>query len=233
MRWLERRASPPMVGRAPKGVSFSKELNQEVDNLTWLLDVATRLRDGFAAVFPGDLDAKGNPEWDLRELKIDNRAGVYESALERLWLEMLKGLVVPDKPVQQGTGSTGSFALANVQFRAFLTTREAKLHELLDYYNRYVVTPIVRYNFGVGSAKATIETLPLSEEVRTKLFEAFRLVVQAKHPDVANVALQELSKVLEIPYLPGPPRPLGGGTNGTQDKTSDTGKGAGASKQAN
>ena len=199
MRYLEKLGTPPLVGYAPNGVTYSKDADTTVENISWLAELATRLHDGLAIVMPSAFDPNSrNRLWELKEMALSSRGDLYQTAIT--WLEgaILKGLFVPDKPVSSGNNSIGSYAMADVQFEAFLVGEEWDLKSFLQHVNKYVIRPLIDLNFGPQVQDAAIDCPPLSRELKQRVFDIFKDLVDS-HPDFARVNFTEMAEEIGVP----------------------------------
>lgn len=199
MRYLEKLGTPPMIGYAPNGITYSRDLEKSVENITWLAQLAGNLQDGGAIVMPSVFDTNSrNRLWELKEMAISDRGDLYGNAT--VWLEgaILKGLFVPDKPVSSGNTSIGSYALADVQFEAFLVGEEWDTQSLVRQIERYVLRPLLDVNFGPKVADATIQHPPLSRELKQRVFDIFKSLI-ANHPDYSAINFKEIADELGVP----------------------------------
>jgi hypothetical protein len=204
MRYLEKLGTPPMIGYAPNGTTYSREEQKSVENLTWLADLAGRFQDGMAIVMPSQFDANSrNRLWELKEMALSDRGDLYKVALDWLENSIFKGLFVPDKPISShSSGQTGSYALADVQFEAFLIGLDWDLQNLSQHIEKYILRPLIDLNFGVGVADAELIYPPLSREFKQRLYDIFSKLV-ANHPDFSSIDFQEIAGELGIPlYSP-------------------------------
>lgn len=201
MRYLEKLATPPIVGYAPPGTTYSKDEDRAVENLSWLADMLGRLQDGMAIVFPSQFDFNSrNRLWEAKELVISSRGDLYSTAIAWLELAIFKGIFVPDKPVSQGAGAQGNFgsyAMADVQFEAFLVAEEWDLLNLVDSINKYVIRPLIDLNFGEKAADAIIHHPPLSRELKQRVYDIF-LGLVANHPDYNAINFRDIAEELGV-----------------------------------
>jgi len=197
MRYLEKRATPPMIGMAPVGKSYSGDNEEVVDNLNWLAEVASHLRDGMTAVFPAAYDEGGRQLWDLKELSVSDRGNVYRDALDWSEAAIFRSLLVPDKPISQML-QVGSYSLANVQFEAFLMVSESVLMEFLDAVEKDILKQLVELNFGANAPEVQIQTPPLSDEERARYYDIFKSLLVG-HPQASRIDLLKLAEELGIP----------------------------------
>lgn len=199
MRYLEKLGTPPMTGYAPNGATFSKDAGKAVENISWLAELAGSLQDGVAVIMPSVFDPNSrNRLWELKEMALSNRGDLYGEAI--IWLEsaILKGVFVPDKPISSGNTSIGSYAMADVQFEAFLVGEEWDLKSLISNLNKYIIRPLIDINFGEKFADAEIVYPPLSRELKQRVFEIFNSLVQ-NHPDFTAIDFRTIAEELGIP----------------------------------
>jgi len=199
MRYMEKLATPPLLGYAPPGNTYSRDTNSSVENMSWLAEVASRLQDGMAIVMPSQFDANARHRlWELRELAMSTRGDLYQTAIG--WLEnaIFKGMFVPDKPVSQGTQSFGSYALADIQFEAFLVGEEWDLHSMVRNVERYVIRPLIDLNFGPQFEDAVLFYPPMSRELKQRVYEVFKDLIDG-HPDYNAINFIDIANELGIP----------------------------------
>ncbi len=178
-RYFERRGEPPIKARAPAEVRLDADGN-EVNTLDEAAACVQSLKAGGTAVFPDERDEQGNLRWDFQYMLDDKRADMFIDYIAHLQVMKLRALLVPER-VLTHEGETGTYALAREHTETFLKTEELLLAEFLDHVNRYLVPPLVFYNFGPQAARATVVTSGISRaneellrEVLLMLFEAER-----------------------------------------------------------
>ena len=200
MRYLEKLGTPPMVGYAPPGTTYSRDEGNVVENMTWLADLAGRLQDGMAIVMPSVFDGNSrNRLWELKEMPISNRGDLHKMAIEWLENSIFKGLFVPDKPVSShSSGQHGSYALADVQFEAFLIGLEWDIRSLTNNIEKYVLRPLIDLNFGQNIADAELFYPPLSREFKQRVYDIFVTLIHG-HPDYDAINFKTIADELGIP----------------------------------
>jgi len=202
MRYLEKLATPPMIGYAPPGTTYSRDENKQVENLSWLAEMLARLQDGMAIVFPSQYDPNSrNRLWDASEMALSSRGDLYNTAISWLELALFKGMFVPDKPVSHGSGTQGNFgsyAMADIQFEAFLVGEEWDLISIVKNIQKYIIRPLLDYNFGIKTADAKIVYPPLSREIKQRVYDVFLQLVDG-HPDFDSINFIEIADELGIP----------------------------------
>jgi len=172
-RYLERRGVPPVKVLYPKGSTAQMNADGTRGTVWEHQDVAMKvgssLREHSVAAVPSTRDDKGNLVWDVDYMKDDQRAGQFIEALQRYDQKKIRGLVVPDLVATEGQAGRGSYAQADQKAEFFIQMEEARLQEFVMQINRWVVAPLVEYNFGAQAEDAEIITEGLSEEDTTLL----------------------------------------------------------------
>ena len=204
-RYFERKGDPPIKGHAPAEIRLDEEGN-EVNSLDEANAVIHSLRAGGTAVFPDERDEHGNPRWDFEFLLDDKRADMFLDYIEHLEVMKLRALLVPER-VLTHKGAAGSYALAQEHTDTFLRSEELLIQELLDHVNRYLVPPLVFYNFGPQAPPVRITTGGLSrsnqellKEVLLRVLDAERAAEAGERPNLAAVI--DAVKLLEELNLP-------------------------------
>ena len=199
MRYFERRASPAVVVRTPIGKS--KEGKEH--SLTGF-EMGKALINDMVVTLPSKLGSDGKtPLWDIDYLQDQPRGELFVSALNSLEIKMLRGLFVPERVLTQDL-RTGSYALSRTHFNIFIMELDGLVADLEDHFTRYVVRPLVEYNFGATAPQAFVEMERLSQQRREFLAKVF--FEMAKSGMVAP-ALKEIARELKIPIDESSPKP--------------------------
>jgi hypothetical protein len=130
----------------------------------------------------------------------------YQSALEYLNWEMARALL--GQFLDLGTsGERGSFALSQDKSKFFFNTMESVLEDIRDVINEYIISDLVKYNFGVRASYPVVEFSPLNDESATDVLETYRQVVMANSPNVTpDFLLKLMARVEQILGLEIDPR---------------------------
>jgi len=194
-RYFERKGDPAIVGRAP-----AEERTDSDGNRVRTLDEAARviasLRSGGTAVFPDERDEFGNQRWAFEYLVDDKRADMFIAYIEHLQVVKLRAILVPERTVTQDSAS-GSYAMASEHTETFLRNEETLLSQILEHVNRYIVRPLVEYNFGAG-VDVRIETGGVRRKNEQILKEILFKVIDAETRGQSETAgIVDAVRVLE------------------------------------
>ena len=176
-RYFERKGDPAVIGRAPAEERTDAEGNR-VRTLDEAARVISSLRSGGTAVFPDERDEFGNSRWAFEYLVDDKRADMFISYIEHLQVMKLRAILVPERTVTQDAGS-GSYAMASEHTETFLRNEETLLSEIVEHVNRYIVRPLVEFNFGPG-VDVRIETGGVRRKNEALLAEILFKVMDAE-----------------------------------------------------
>lgn len=156
LRYLERAASPPLVGRAP--MVYTSQTDTSVKTgLEFMVEALEKLVGEGILVLPADTNNKGDWVWDVKYLTDDQRAPMYLEALRHWQEQKLRTLGIPERVLTQ-YGSVGTYAMARAHTDTFIGTLTSILNELLLYINSYLLPQLVMWNFA-DPAPVTMETV--------------------------------------------------------------------------
>jgi hypothetical protein len=147
-RYFERKGDPAVIGRAPAEERTAAD-GSRVRTLDEAAKVISSLRSGGTAVFPDERDERGNQRWSFEYMLDDKRADMFISYIEHLQVMKLRAILVPERTVTQDQAS-GSYAMASEHTETFLRNEETLLSEIVEHVNKYLVRPLVEFNFGPG-----------------------------------------------------------------------------------
>jgi hypothetical protein len=200
MRYFERKGSPPIVGRFPPGKSKDGATHSSV-----ALKVGKSMITDGVVTLPSSMYPDGKTyKWDVEYLMDDKRGEMFVSALNALEIKMLRGLFVPERVLTQDL-RTGSYALSRTHFNVFVMELDGLLSDIEDHFTRYIVRPLVEYNFGADAPATFVEMEKLSRDRREFLAKIF--FEMAKTGAIAP-AVKEIARELKIPIDEStPPKP--------------------------
>lgn len=194
-RYFERKGDPAIIGRAPAEERIDSEGNR-VRTLDEAARVISSLRSGGTAVFPDERDDSGNQRWSFEYLVDDKRADMFISYIEHLQVMKLRAILVPERTMTQDA-SAGSYAMASEHTETFLRNEETLLSEIVEHVNRYIVRPLVEFNFGPG-VDARIETGGVRRKNESLLKDILFKVIDAEAAGKSRTAeIVDAVKVLE------------------------------------
>ena len=156
LRYLERSASPPLVGRAPM-LYTSQADSTTATGLQFMLEALEKLIGEGILVLPADVNSKGDWVWDVKYLMDDQRAPMYLEALRHWQEQIFRAMGIPERVLTQ-YGSVGTYAMAKAHTDTFIGTLTSILNELLLYINAYLLPQLVTWNFS-DPAPVTMETV--------------------------------------------------------------------------
>jgi len=194
-RYFERKGDPAIIGRAPAEERTDAEGNR-VRTLDEAARVISSLRSGGTAVFPDERDESGNLRWAFEYLVDDKRADMFIAYIEHLQVMKLRAILVPERMMTQDS-STGSYAMASEHTETFLRNEEGLLSEIIEHVNRYIVRPLVEFNFGAG-VEVRIETGGVRRKNEALLKEILFKVIDAEGSGKSRTAeMVDAVKLLE------------------------------------
>lgn len=198
-RYYERFGEPLVVGRAPSGGSKVKDKNgKTMDSQEVMSLVIDSIRSHSSAQLPSDKDAEGkNYLYDINYLESQMRGFDFDNYLNRLDMEITRGLLVPDLMFSSGSG--GSYALGAAQIESFYTNLMGIMDNVVDYVNSYIIPQLIEYNFGKGVI-AKIAYQPLSVESAKFINEMINALITkgAIKPDMGQLEERSGFKFEEI-----------------------------------
>jgi hypothetical protein len=208
-RYFERFGEPVPVGRAP----YEDEVNvngvQTKGNVL-METVLTQLRNRSVVVLPNDRTTFGDtstsyPDYDIQYLESQMRGADFERYLTRLDEEISLSQFTPLLILR--TSDVGSYNLGITHMQVYLWMLNALLGDKKEYIDRYILSPMVNYNFSEKAPRAKIKFRKLGKEsaemVRAVMTELVRGGKAA--PDLeelgqmSGLTLKEIQQVTEPP----------------------------------
>jgi hypothetical protein len=208
MKYLERKSSPPIIVRAPIGVS-TDSAGQPVNNFALALKLGNSLISNAVGVLPNVLDPKtGKPLWDAEYLMDDQRIFMFIEVLKYLDIMKMRALQVPDTVAIQS--SKGSYGQSDAHSDIHLMLEESVIREIESVLNNQVVPYIIKYNFAPedrASCKIKIEKLTLTrkqmlKEIFTKMLSTINQTMAAGGKPLGLPDMSTIADILEIPMAP-------------------------------
>lgn len=156
-RYYERFGEPVPVGRAPFDEPIEID-NKEVPGNQYMLGLLQALRSRAAVVLPntGTLDNnnKITYDYDIEYLESQMRGADFERYMTRLDEEMSIGLFTPILLLR--TADVGSYNLGVGHMQMYLWMLNAMNSDRALYINKYILSKMVDYNFGLNAPRAKI-----------------------------------------------------------------------------
>lgn len=127
----------------------------------------------------------------------------YQTAMEYLDWQMAKVVLGQFLDLGGGTnGERGSFALAENKSEFFMHSLEAMLTDIQETINNFLISDLIKYNFGANAVYPTLKFRPLADETAEPVIDIFKTVMTSTTPNVtAPFLLKLMQRVSEITGL--------------------------------
>lgn len=242
-RYMERFGEPVPVGRAPMD-NITLPNGKKTTGLAIMGEILQNLRSRATVVLPDDRTLLGtsNAEFDyqIEYLESQMRGADFERYLMRLDEEISLALFTPLLILR--TADVGSYNLGTTHWNVFQQMLNALAGDWAEYIDRYVLAPMVKFNFGMKAKKAHIKFRKLGDEKSQLVITLLQALVSANKAEldleqlgeIAGLTLGEVKEVTTPPDAP-PSDPAGdpaqgGGGNDPAGKAGD--KGGSANRRA-
>lgn len=159
-RYFERFGEPVPIGRAPSDEKVTLRDGTQVSSNEYMGGVLQNIRSRAAVTLPSErlTDASGAPsqffEYDIEYLESQMRGADFERYMTRLDEEMSLALFTP--LLLMRTADVGSYNLGVSHMQMYLWQLNAIAADWAEYINRYILSPMVDYNFGTNAPRAKI-----------------------------------------------------------------------------
>ena len=225
-RYYERFGEPVPIGRAP----WDSEVEvggTRIRGNEAMRQILQNLRNRSVVVLPADIDPETKEfDYQIEYLESQMRGADFERYMTRLDEEMSLALFTP--LLMMRTADVGSYNLGIGHTQVYLWLLNAILADWSEYISKYVLAPMVDFNFGERAPRAKI----VFRKLGTKNEETIRAIItELIRKGSAKVDVIELGqslgmKVEEIEQVQEPVPALGDPTNPTADPAADpnTGK---------
>lgn len=205
IRYLERKASPPIIVRAPVGFSVDSDGHQ-VNNFVLGLKIGNGLVSNSVGVIPNAYNKDGKPLWNVEYLMDDQRIFMFIEVLQFCNTMMSRAMLVPDTVATQ-TAKGGSFSQTDAHTDVHLMNEESLLREVEDVINNQLVPWIIKYNFTpdervkctVKLEKLTLTRKQLLKEVFNKMMGVINQMTRDGAIPLVMPDLGAIANALEIP----------------------------------
>lgn len=200
--YLRFKAIPPLVAYAPTGVR-TDENGQEVDNMTTAGTILQKAWDNLVVVLPHEIDDKGNRQWSFEELKVGEHGEAFSRAIEDLDVQILRGLIVPERTVTQDRAAVGSYNLASIHEERMLDAAKMETNAFCTAINKYILPVLIEDHFGPNTPPCMLYVRAVSEALKQKLHSVLITVLQNDREGVfsSHIGFTELLDELGIPYV--------------------------------
>jgi hypothetical protein len=209
-RYYERFGEPVPIGRAPYDETI--DINgADVPGNEVMKNILGSLRNRSAVVLPNQrtgTSLNGTDktfDYQIEFLESQMRGADWERHLTRLDEEMSLALFTPLLVMR--TTSEGGFNAGAGQTQTWLWMLNALTADFGEYINRYIIAPMVRYNFGINDEPPRLEFRKLG----TAQQETLRAIVQSLLAnDKVKIDYQELGDHIGLDLQENPnPQPQG------------------------
>lgn len=202
--YVRLRAIPPVIGHAPWGSRTTVD-GDEVDNISYAGEVLLQAFESQVVVLPWEPDPNtGNNMWGYSELSTARRVeAVFIDAIEELEVNILRGLLVPERTVTQNKAAVGSYNQAEIHQERLLDMTKLEVDDFVLAVNRWLIPQLVEDNFGANAPECRIFVRSVSERLKEKLFSVLISLLQNDTDDsrvLRSIALQDLLKFLDVPF---------------------------------
>jgi len=205
IRYLERKASPPIIVRAPIGFTVDSE-GKQINNFVLGLKIGNGLVSNSVGVLPSVYNRDGKPDWDIQYLMDDQRVFMFIEVLQFCNTMMSRAMLVPDTVATQ-SGKGGSFSQTDAHADVHLMNEESLLREVEDVINNQLVPWIIKYNFTpdervkcmVKLEKLTLTRKQLLKEVFNKMMGILNQFARDGAMPLVLPDLGAIASALEIP----------------------------------
>lgn len=175
-----------------------------IPNQQIAMELGENLGNNNTIIIPsGVYEETKTPMWDVSFVKSEFDGAPIIEYIDKLNLEILKGLLIPELALN--TGSSGSYDLAQEQIRMFMKGLQATLAEIASVVTLQIVQPLVRDNFGRFAPKAYLQFEPLADDVVEGLTNVLLETIGAGQPIPlvdGNQMVPDYQKMAEMTNLP-------------------------------
>jgi len=148
VRYMERMGTPVTVVSAPGRKKVRRPgTNEMIDAMVWGLALAANAGTSSALVIPSDIDPETQkPYWDIKYMTSNENTQPFISVLEHLTQTILRSMIIADRAVSKDSGTTGSYAMAEIHQRANQVQTVLSLSSIFSTINRHFMPRLARYN---------------------------------------------------------------------------------------
>jgi hypothetical protein len=204
-RYYERYGEPTPIGRAP----FEDEI--DVNGVTvkgnqLMATIIQSLRNRSTVILPSSRTQQGdepNPSFDyeLEYLESQMRGADFERYMTRLDEEMSLAMFTPI--LMMRTADVGSYNLGTQHTQVYQWMLNALSGDWEEYINKYIIRPMVRYNFGDSAPEAKIKFTTLGktsgellQAIITELLKGGKIKFDTREiGEMAGLTVTEINEV--------------------------------------
>lgn len=192
-RYFERFGEPLPIGRAPYDEKVEVD-GEDVSGNVLMEQVISQIRNRSVVVLPNDktIGTDTNPDFDyqLEYLESQMRGADFERYMTRLDEEISLALFTPILLMR--TGDVGSYSLGEQHTKTWLWVLNALASDWAEYMNRYILSPMVDFNFSPKAPRAKIVFRKLG---KTDAETVRALITALISGDKAKPDLEELGQI--------------------------------------
>jgi hypothetical protein len=196
-RYYERKATPPIKGRAPTAVTDSN--GQVVTGVEVFSSMLETLISEGVIVLPSETQGEGRSErplWDVEYMADDKRGEMFIAYITHLQTLKLRGMLIPEMVVEKG-GTAGTYGMARAHTDTFIGMLTLILEEVLQHVNRWLIPELVSHNFGPDAPPCSIDTLVKIGERKDLLEQLLLEVIKSE----ARVGALDTSRIVDVVAL--------------------------------
>lgn len=223
-RYYERFGEPVPVGRA----SWESELDVNGTRMRGneaMAQILQNLRNRSVVVLPNEMDPETKEfDYQIEYLESQMRGADFERYMTRLDEEISLALFTP--LLMMRTADVGSYNLGVGHTQVYLWLLNAILADWSEYITKYILSPMVDFNFGEGAPRPEIVFRKLGtkneETIRAIITELIRKGAAKVDPIELGQSLGMKVEEIEVVQAPTDPAPTGDpGTDPATDPKQD------------
>lgn len=236
--YMERFGEPVPVGRAP----YAAVTNADGTKTTGLARMGTilqNLRNRGIVVLPDDRTEVGNSaeyDYQIEYLESQMRGADFERYLMRLDEEISLSLFTPLLILR--TADVGSYNLGTGHWNVYQQMLNAIAGDWAEYIDRYILAPMVRYNFGSNAKPAHIVFRKLGSDKQQLAITLLQALISSNRAkpnleelgEIAGLTVEEVREVTreeeKTDPQPGDPAPADPGGTGSTGGSTQAGRDA-------
>lgn len=238
--YMERFGEPVPIGRAPDEIVKNADGTQTT-GAARMAGILTNLRNRGVVVLPGDKSTTGNEtdyDYKIEYLESQMRGADFERYLMRLDEEISLALFTPLLILR--TADVGSYNLGTGHWNVYQQMLNAIAGDWAEYIDRYILGPMVSYNFGPNAKKAHIIFRKLGDEKQQLVTTMLQALIAGGRalPDIKQLGEIAGLNVQEVREAtgegedtdPGTDDPTSGDSGGTKSTDASTQAGLDAAR---
>jgi hypothetical protein len=242
-RYFERFGEPLPVGRAPMD-NIKLPDGTQTTGLNVMSQILQNLRNRATVVLPDDRTVRGTEaeyDYQIEYLESQMRGADFERYLMRLDEEISLALFTPLLVLR--TADVGSYNLGTMHWNVFQQMLNSLAGDWAEYIDRYILGPMVNFNFGPTAKRAKIKFRKLGDDKMQLVLTLLQALISANKAElnleqlgeIAGLDIKEVEELQAEDDVPPAPDPGGdpssGGTGGDPEGTS-SGKGKSSNRRA-